>query len=148
MGAAYTKIGSTEDIKTHTGENIPAEMLAKLMTGRIPIGEILTYGGKKYTIRKIASELDKPDSKFARLFKFGKAIYYVTPIDVLGGDESVEGGAAIRSKGKPSTRVKAQPVLYPEEGLHSKWSSPRKRTEKISVDGKAPVNFLAENIGE
>lgn len=139
MGAAYTKIGGAEEIKTHTGESIPAEMLAKLMAGNIPIGEILTYGGKKYMIGKIANELDKPDSKSARLFKFGKMIYYVKPVDIVGGG---------RSKNKSTGRVKQQPVLYPEEGLHSKWSSPRKRTEKISVDGNPPINFLTENIGE
>jgi hypothetical protein len=68
--------------------------------------------------------------------------YYLLP-----QPSTVTGGARGKSRSS-KLRIETTPVLYPEEGLHSKWRSHKTSSgKKISVDGDAPVNFLTENIG-
>jgi hypothetical protein len=133
MGATYTKVYGRGEHGLPA--DIPEEIVSQLKRGDIPLGKIITAAGKRFAVAVMSDAEGRPDSKFGQFIKIGKLVYYLKPVDILGG--------AGRSR---NARVKAQPVLYPEEGLHSKWSAPRKRSEKISVDGNAPVNFLTENI--
>lgn len=119
MGAGYTKMSAG---------SLPTDLA---------VGRAVTLDGRAFTVAEIGPATGAP-LPYEHFYKSEDKIYY------LKSAENKSGGAGKKS----APRVKAQPVLYPEEGLHSKWSSPRKRTEKISVDGKAPVNFLSENIGE
>jgi hypothetical protein len=60
--------------------------------------------------------------------------------------DRVKVGGARKSRKNMSLRVEQEPVLYPDAGIKSTWTTPRHTTAAISVDGVAPVNFLTENI--
>lgn len=103
--------------------------------GDLDIGNVVTISGTFFKVIGKNNVEEGANDSHLHYYLSNNQVYYLTPIKNGGG----------KSK-QPRARIKQEPVLYPEEGLHSKWSSPRKRSEKISVDGQAPVNFLTENI--
>jgi len=107
-----------------------------VLEGSLAVNKTVTIDSAKFIVVGSSSVKDGARGDFEHIYVDGETVYYLRPIK--------SGGAAKKSR----ARIKPQPVLYPEEGLHSKWSAPRKRSEKISVDGRAPVNFLTENLGD
>jgi len=104
--------------------------------GLLGVGNIVSISGIQFKVVGENAATEGANCEHGHYYLTDNKVYYLKPIK--------SGGGKVK---QPRARLKQTPVLYPEEGLHSKWSSPRKRSEKISVDGQAPVNFLTENIG-